>query len=408
MALIRLLVCLAVAWIITAIGYRALKEMPAAVPAPTFYVPRPSFLDVTETGTSNCRLLRTPALVDRRTGNRTPIEPPHDLTWDLLSVSPWLDQDGKVEVVARWANHASDDSSEPFCGLGLLKLPEAIVVARIPTEVLPTGRACFVPGRPGEIVFPAGDGQLYRCTLAENTRGDAEAEVQRPVEHASGSTAIHPLVWGCPAPDSGIVLLNDPAWPTDPRLAHLIFVSLTSQKLCGPKQVFDPPEVWWLELGDSCETIVRAGPLQLRFPKPAGAHARVEVPARQRSFPRMNSAMRLTGFQRDYGGRGAKSRESEIDWPAQRFPTVVVGQNGDLHLVCLILRRGSPRIELICGRLQVDLKTGMPSVGPIESFGDGIPEGFCLAAPVVAADGRSVLVVNRSGALVRVKLPDAG
>lgn len=169
MSLIRMLVCLAVAWTITAIGYNALKDATASAPESIYYLPRPSFLDVADSGKSPRREMSRPCLIDRRTGQKTAIDLPHDLTWDLLSVSPWLDQDGNAEAVARWANHATEGTTDPFCGLGLLKMPEATVVGRIATDVLPTGRACFVPGRVGEFLFPAGDGQLYRCTL----RGDA-------------------------------------------------------------------------------------------------------------------------------------------------------------------------------------------------------------------------------------------
>ena len=41
---------------------------------------------------------------------------------------------------------------------------------RITLDVLPTGKPCWVNGRPGEILFPAGDGQLYRCNIAGQAR----------------------------------------------------------------------------------------------------------------------------------------------------------------------------------------------------------------------------------------------
>lgn len=371
MSLIRLLVCLAVAWTVTAIGYNALKQTTAAAPALTFFVPRPSFLDATDFGNANRRQMGPPCLIDRRTGNRTPIELPRDLTWDLLSVSPWLDQDGKPEAIARWANLATSDAPEPFCGLGLLKLPEATVVGRIATDVLPTGRACFVPGRVGEILFPAGDGQLYRCTIRGNTPGDAAPSEGSPVAEVSeGSAAIRPLAWDCPVPTSGTLLLADPVWPSDPRLRHLIFVSSTSQQPGRGGRLFQPPKLWWLEIDERGETIRRAGLLDVQS--------------------------RTT------------AQKTGINTMALRFPTAVVTKGGGLGLVYLSQRAGTAQIELWWARLHLDPKSGAPSVGPSENLTDARPCEFRLSAPVVAADGRSILAPSRSGALVRLTIPESG
>ncbi len=176
MFLIRLLGCLAVAWTITAIGYHSFKGTNAAVPAANFFIPKPSLLDTIVLGKANLAGIGKASLIDRRTGIPQPVELPRELSWDLLSVSPWCDQDGKPEAVARWASRSTDTGGQPFCGLGLLKLPEATVAARIATDVLPTGRACFVPGRACEILFPAGDGQLYRCTIAGRDPGEQGAD----------------------------------------------------------------------------------------------------------------------------------------------------------------------------------------------------------------------------------------
>ena len=52
-----------------------------------------------------------------------------------------------------------------FCGMGSFRLSDGAVISRVPMEVLPTGHPCWVPGQSRTILFPAGDGRLYRCRL---------------------------------------------------------------------------------------------------------------------------------------------------------------------------------------------------------------------------------------------------
>ncbi|MGO9920554.1 MAG: hypothetical protein ACLQIB_38415 [Isosphaeraceae bacterium] len=368
MFLIRLLGCLAVAWTITAIGYNSFKGTSVADPAPIFFVPRPSLLDTMALGKANRAEIGKTSLIDRRTGIPQPVELPREQNWDLVSVSPWCGQDGKPEAVARWASRATDAGDQPFCGLGLLKLPEATVTARIATDVLPTGRACFVPGRSGEILFPAGDGQLYRCTIGGRDPGEEGADEARAIAGDShGSAALRPLAWDCPVPASGNVLLADPAWSAEPRLRHLVLVGLSAQKTRGRKHCFEPPKLWWLELDEPGETILRAGPL---------------VPA-----PRA---------------------ESEIDMKIERFPTVVVGRDGKLGLVYLMQRDRTSRVELRWARLEVDAGTGVPSLSPSEKLDDPVGQDVHIAPPIVSADGRSAFAVDGSGKLVRFPIPGDG
>jgi hypothetical protein len=443
MSWIRLLVYLAVAWMITAIGYNAFKRTIVAAPALTFYVPSPSLLDAIEQLDSHRPGMARPSLIDRTTGIRTPIVLPDDLSWDLLSVSPWCDEDGKAQAVARWANYVSEDGEQPFCGLGLLKLPEATVAGRIATDVLPTGRACFVPGQVGEVLFPAGDGRLYRATFCGNTSGGREAGAGRSLadgDHASA--AIRPLAWECPAPADGNVLLADPVWPSDQRLRHLVFISFTSQKMPPPRHFFEPPKLWWLELNEQGDTIRRAGPLgeirnskseirngdaQGRDPKSEirngdaqGRNAKSEIrngeaqgrdpksEMRNRPLPDRDADAEIRGAPFRHGAvKRAATIGSAVDMTAQRFPTVVVRRSGGLGLVYLSQRNGASRVDLKWARLEVDATTGVPSIGLSQSLSEASQEGLRLSPPVVAADGRSVFAANRSGALVRFELPDA-
>jgi len=103
-----------------------------------------------------------------------------------------------------------------------------------------------------------------------------------------------------------------------------------------------------------------------------------------------------------------RDRLQLIDMTAERFPTVVVGRDGRLGLVYLIQRDRTSRIELRWARLEVDAKTGVPSLSPSENLDHPLAQGVRLAPPVVSADGRSVFAANGSGKLERVTLPDAG
>jgi len=100
--------------------------------------------------------------------------------------------------------------------------------------------------------------------------------------------------------------------------------------------------------------------------------------------------------------------EFDIRATAQRFPTIIVGRKGELGLLCLIQRPRPTRVEVIWGRLEVDTKTGVPSIGRIENLTRTLEQEFRLSPPVVAADGRSVFMTDRSGRLVRLPIPQSG
>ena len=75
-----------------------------------------------------------------------------------------------------------------FCGMGSFRLSDGAVLSRIPMEILPIGRPCWVPGQDRTILFPAGDGQLHRCRLPA-ARGRGRDSVA--AEDASGQRRPH-------------------------------------------------------------------------------------------------------------------------------------------------------------------------------------------------------------------------
>jgi len=113
-------------------------------------------------------------LVDRSTGRTEPFPLPDNERWRCVSVSPWCDQDGNLEVVGRW-NRLDPAEGKPFAGWDFSANGTRKSFNRIELDVFPTGSPCWVPDRPGDFLFPGADGRLHRCHL---TRGeDADQKV---------------------------------------------------------------------------------------------------------------------------------------------------------------------------------------------------------------------------------------
>jgi hypothetical protein len=306
-------------------------------------------------------------LIDRKTGRREPINTGHDLTWDLLSVSPWRDKNGNLQALGRWISRPDEIDGDAFCGLGLLKLPGATVIKRIATDVLPTGRACWVPGHPGEFLFPAGDGLLYRCTVAGAGDGELDGEAGDE-KSASGSergaAVVRPVVWDYPSPGCGRTFLFHPVWSSDSRLRHVVFVGLSVQKRIRKRNPLEPAKLWWLEMNEEGDTIRRAGPL-----------------------------------------RPSSSRPNELNMTAECFPNVVVGPDGVLSIVYLTRRHDSRTAELRWSRLELDPNTGVPSSPDSADRTRILATELALAPVVVSADGRRILALKGSCELIEVELP---
>src|SRR5262249_35265262 len=140
----------------------------------TFYLAKPALHDAIAVSRSGMPGLEEYRLVDRSTGRSEPLPLPGEQRWACLSVAPWRDQAGNLEAVGRWSRIDSSNGHS-FCGLGLFSLASKSVVRRIELDVLPTGKPCWIPDRPGAFLFPAGDGQLYRCRLSREDDSDSDA-----------------------------------------------------------------------------------------------------------------------------------------------------------------------------------------------------------------------------------------
>ncbi len=231
MNLIRSIGFLAIGWTVVALGMGALGVWTPSRSTVDYFLPEHSLHEVITIGKPESIGEERVHLVDRVTGKSEPIRLPSDEVWALLTVSPWRDKNGNLEVVGRWSCHNNRPCDQPFSGLGLFRLPDATVVSRIPLDVVPTGRPCLLPGRPGEILFPSGSGQLYRCNLAEDSQADAHRSLQSEENDGLISTrSARPVRWNCQLPGTGHVNMTDPLSSPDLSLRNYLFVSLSIQE----------------------------------------------------------------------------------------------------------------------------------------------------------------------------------
>ena len=287
--------------------------------APTFYVPNPSLVDAVTLGRLDRPSSTQHRLIDRTTGQVEPLQLPAETTWSLLSVSPWRDQHGLPEAVGRWVSRV--DGQDAFCGLGLLKLPSGTLTSCLTLEILPTGKPCWIPGQAGEILFPAGDGQLYRCNIAGDVSSERKSAVHGSSRGDRGNVVVpRAVTWDNEPPELGNVYLCDPVWSAEPALRNLVFVALSEQKWVADTRMNSAFKLWWLRMNDEGDTIVSAG--------------------------------RLTHPGQD---------EGKNDRLSERMPNVVVGTRGQVGLVYLTRERYARSWQLRKVKLEIDVSSG--SVG---------------------------------------------
>ncbi len=350
MTLVRMIGALAVGWTLVAIGIGAAG---ARLDGPETADPLVCESPAVDAAPATWPGADVPELIDRTNGQRAPIRLPEGHHWSMVSVSPWRVPGGELEAVGRWVRREEDE----FCGWGLFRLTDGALLSRVATEVLPMGRPCWVPGHRRTIVFPAGDGRLYRCRLLPF---DQQPVRRQRTNYGSGrAEPSDALVWEAPPPGDGEVFLQDPVWPDVPRLRKWVFVGLRQQERRHGRLGYGPSRLWWLEMSDDAGTIVAAGPLT---PTAAG----------------------------DIGS----------DRVEQRFPNVAVGLANDLHLVHLERAERDKPWRLRSSPIEFDAQTGRPRV---LGGGDAQPPGpgaDLQGAPlVVSADGMTVYGLSRSGEL---------
>ncbi len=302
-------------------------------------------------------------LVDRRTGAVEPIKLPEGERWSLLAACPWRDAEGRLLAAGRWARSAIDSNESAFLGLGVISLPQGEVVARLALDLLPTGRPCWLPDQPGALLFPAGDGKLYR-TRSPLIGDQAETPSPRLGRRSLGQSAAEPLAWLVEPPFPDPIVVNDPVISTDPRLRRFVFAAVSVQGPAadsGPaRRMYRPSKLWWLELSEDGRAIQAAGPLRA----------------------------------------GACAADSEV---GERHPNLAIDNHG-IRLVFLERTLGDPAVRLRHATLVLDARTGKPR---LENVADALttPPSLLACAPLlVATDGRSVFGLDRRGKHARLLL----
>ncbi|HWE39342.1 MAG TPA: hypothetical protein VG406_22520, partial [Isosphaeraceae bacterium] len=163
------------------------------------------------------------------------------------SVSPWVDESGKPQVIGRAVRRAGDPAPD-LLSLVRMTFPEGRVLDRVAVGVLPASAPCWAPGTRARIVFGGGDGRLYRFDF-EPADGDA------------GDDQPRPLAWDCPPPGGGNLQIWSPCWPDDPRFARTILAAISVQSTASPRGPMTPTRIWWLRLDDEGDAIIDAGPV---------------------------------------------------------------------------------------------------------------------------------------------------
>ena len=165
------------------------------------------------------------------------------------SVSPWIDESGRGQIVGRFTARPGDSPGE-LVGLVRASFPEGRVLDLVPTEVVPTSRPCWYPGLRARVLFAGTDGLLYHHDFDPPASGD---ETSRP--------APRPLQWRCSPPHASNVQLSEPFWTADPRLARIVVVGLRMPGLGIGRNRFYSSRLWWLRISDDGAAIEEAGPL---------------------------------------------------------------------------------------------------------------------------------------------------
>jgi hypothetical protein len=348
MTLVRLFAALVLGWTLVALGIGAMGGGPPSPSASVALRVGPTLHDALSDVTPGSE---RHDLVDLVTGRSTPIPLPERDRWTIMSVCPWRDSRGELEVVGRWVSRGEGE----FCGMGSFRLSDAAVLSRVAMEILPTGRPCWIPGQPRTILFPAGDGRLHRCRLPAAA---VEGGSSLAAEGGLGRASPVPVTWNVPLPGLGGVYLTDPVWSSDPRLRKWVIVALSQQERRGRHAAFQPSKLWWLEMSDQAESILSAG----RLTNPAGAGA-------------------------------------DDDDLQEQYPNVAVGPEGKVHLVYLARRRGEKSARIRSADLSFDAETGRPHLASGRGGCRTLGEGLGTAPLLVSADGTKVFGLDGSGRL---------
>jgi hypothetical protein len=301
-------------------------------------------------------------LFDRESNRCNVIQLPDDNAWGPLSVSPWSSAEGRMDAVGPCYSLSATSGGQLSWGLARFRFPEGRLIDKVCLDLLPTGRPCWSPDRPGRIIFAAGDGKLYRLDFPQDDGMDALDS--GPLSIETNGKGPQPIVFACSPPGVRSLVICDPVWPSDPRLRRLLFATATSQLDHGDRTIMNVPQIWWLRLDSAGTTIEAAGHM----------------------------------FERPSPGTEATVR---------RFPTIGVDRNGAIHLVYLARTRGQRALRLEAVEVEVDPTSRRPRISA-GSRPVVLDRDAALTPPLIAADGLSVIGFSSStGQLVRHRIDES-
>ena len=364
MNIIRLCGVVVIGWTLLAMGVGALHDdRGRAAQETNFFLPQPALHEAVAVSPFKLDGMEEYRLVDRSSGHEKPMALPDQGSWSLVRISPWRDQDGNLEAVGRWSRRDSR-GDEGFWGLGLFRLSDSTVVQSIDLDVLPTGRPCWVPGRPGDLVFPAGDGQLHRCRLSHNANlASDKPSRKRTAEPLAESPVPRPVTWRCAVPGSGSVYISDAVWPAEEQLRKFIFASLSTKSRVDGKLRAEPAQIWWLEMSPRGDEILSAG--------------------------------RLTAL--------ATSTDASAP-TVERMPNVTVSPAGRLTLAYLARVGHETSWRLCCAAVSIEKSTGKPTIVGSPVTTNELPGALLPSPPAFSSDGQTVFASTEDGQIKKCSL----
>ncbi len=357
MNMVRLCGLVVIGWTLMAMGVGMFGSLGRPAIETNFFLPKPALHEAVAISPPRLKGMEEYRLIDRSTGQAEPLPLPEDASWGFVTVSPWRDQEGNLEAVGRWSR-LNASGEQAFCGLGLFSLADTTVVHSIDLDVLPTGKPCWVPGRPGDLIFPAGDGQLHRCHLTRDSESQPASpdERARSASGASRLAATRAVAWRCAVPGSGSVFISDPVWPCDKQLKKFMFVSLSVQARVDGTRRYEPPAIWWLEMSERGDEILSAGPLTV------------------------------------------------ADQSIERMPSVAAGPAGRITLAYLTRPHGETSWRLRLAVLSLDGLTRKPVIAASPAPSEELADRLLPIPPTFSSDGQSVFASTEDGRITKHSL----
>lgn len=271
---------------------------------------------------------------------------------DHLSLSPWSEPDGARQIVGRWMTYSGrgvDRLSRQF-GLARFSYPDLRPIDRIETDLIPACTPCWFPGTQAGILFPGGDGQVYRFEF-------------EPAEGTASPDSPEPIRWEVEGLDPRDTIVQELNWPRDPRFGGRLLASICRVDPRNPSgpPVFSPPQLWWFQVDSLARTIV--------------AGERIEV---------------------------GPIPESGRTVEHHRFPTLQATPDGGILLAYLARTSPSDGWDLRVVPIRLDSRTGAPMA---EWERTRTLAADCLPnAPAFSGDGRTIVVLTRTTGAVKPRI----